>query len=163
MQVLITLGSNIDRERNIQRALAGLERHQHLRMLAVSPVYITPAIGADGQPSAQPDFANAAVRAETDLDPVTLRQALRAIESTMGRVRTMDKFAARPIDLDLAFYGQEIIEVAGRQLPDPDVLRFAHVAIPLADVAGEWVHPQSGRTLAAIAADLMDKQTENSS
>jgi len=163
MQVLITLGSNIDRERNIQRALAELERHPQLRVLAVSPVYITPAIGADGQPSAQPDFANAAVLAETDLDPAALRQALRAIESAMGRVRTTDKFAARPIDLDLAFYGQEIIEVAGKQLPDPDVLRFAHIAIPLADIAGEWVHPQSGRTLAEIAADLMNRQMENHS
>lgn len=160
MEVLITLGSNLDRDRNIQRALAELEHHPHLRVLAVSPVYITPAIGADGQPSGQPDFANAAVRAETDLEPAALRQALRAIEAAMGRIRTADKFAARPIDLDLAFYGQELIELADKQLPDPDVLRFAHVAIPLADVAGDWVHPQSGRTLADIAAELMDKETE---
>ncbi len=160
MEVLITLGSNIDRERNIQRALAELERHPRLRVLAVSPVYVTPALGADGQPSGQTDFANAAVRAETDLEPAALRQALRAIESAMGRVRTEDKFAPRPIDLDLAFYGREIIETEGRLLPDPDVLRFAHVAVPLADVAGEWVHPQTGQTLAAIAAALMDQKME---
>ncbi|WP_298981940.1 2-amino-4-hydroxy-6-hydroxymethyldihydropteridine diphosphokinase [Caldilinea sp.] len=160
MEVLITLGSNIDRERNIQRALAELERHPRLRVLAVSPVYVTPALGADGQPSGQADFANAAVRAETDLEPAALRQALRAIESTMGRVRTQDKFAPRPIDLDLAFYGREIIETEGRPLPDPDVLRFAHVAVPLADVAGEWVHPQTGQTLAEIAAALTNQKVE---
>jgi 7,8-dihydro-6-hydroxymethylpterin-pyrophosphokinase len=51
--------------------------------------------------------------------------------------------------------------VEGKQLPDPDVLRFPHIAIPLADIAGEWVHPQSGRTLAEIAADLMNRQMEN--
>jgi 2-amino-4-hydroxy-6-hydroxymethyldihydropteridine diphosphokinase len=160
MEVLITLGSNIDRERNIQRALAELERHPRLRVLAVSPVYVTPALGADGQPSGQADFANAAVRAETDLEPAALRQALRAIESAMGRVRTQDKFAPRPIDLDLAFYGREIIETEGRPLPDPDVLRFAHVAVPLADVAGEWVHPQTGQTLAEIAAALTNQKVE---
>ncbi|GIV68912.1 2-amino-4-hydroxy-6-hydroxymethyldihydropteridine diphosphokinase [Caldilinea sp.] len=160
MEVLITLGSNIDRERNIQRALAELERHPRLRVLAVSPVYVTPALGADGQPSGQADFANAAVRAETDLEPAALRQALRAIESAMGRVRTQDKFAPRPIDLDLAFYGREIIETEGRSLPDPDVLRFAHVAVPLADVAGEWVHPQTGQTLAEIAAALTNQKVE---
>ncbi|MEJ5249511.1 MAG: 2-amino-4-hydroxy-6-hydroxymethyldihydropteridine diphosphokinase [Caldilinea sp.] len=160
MEVLITLGSNIDRERNIQRALAELERHPRLRVLAVSPVYVTPALGADGQPSGQADFANAAVRAETDLEPAALRQALRAIESAMGRVRTEDKFAPRPIDLDLAFYGREIIETEGRSLPDPDVLRFAHVAVPLADVAGEWVHPQTGQTLAEIAAALTNQKVE---
>ncbi|MCS6828930.1 MAG: 2-amino-4-hydroxy-6-hydroxymethyldihydropteridine diphosphokinase [Caldilinea sp.] len=157
MEVLITLGSNIDREHNIQRALAELERHPRLRVLAVSPVYVTPALGADGRPSGQPDFANAAVRAETNMEPAELRQALRAIESAMGRVRTEDKFAPRPIDLDLAFYGREVIETASRSLPDPDVLRFAHVAVPLADIAGEWVHPQTGRTLAEIAAAFADK------
>lgn len=160
MEILITLGSNIDRERNIQRALAELERHPRLRVLAVSPVYVTPALGADGQPSAQADFANAAVRAETDLEPAALRQVLRAIESAMGRVRTEDKFAPRPIDLDLAFYGREVIETGGRPLPDPDVLRFAHVAVPLADVAGEWVHPQTGQTLAEIAAALTNQKVE---
>ncbi len=70
----------------------------------------------------------------------------------MGRVRTADKFAPRPIDLDIAFYGDRVLEVAGKVIPDPDVLRFAHVAAPLADVAGDWIHPQTGQTLAEIAA-----------
>ncbi|MBE2237785.1 MAG: 2-amino-4-hydroxy-6-hydroxymethyldihydropteridine diphosphokinase [Caldilineaceae bacterium] len=152
MQVLITLGSNIDREQNIDEAIAQLERSSALRILAVSPVYVTLAIGPDGELAAQAAFSNAAIRAETALDPTTLRDALRTLEAAMGRVRTSDKFAPRPIDLDIAFYGDETTEVAGKTIPDSDVLRFAHVAAPLADVAGDWIHPQTGQTLAEIAA-----------
>ncbi|MFN3332105.1 MAG: 2-amino-4-hydroxy-6-hydroxymethyldihydropteridine diphosphokinase [Caldilinea sp.] len=152
MQVLITLGSNINREQNVVEALRQLEQQPDLKILAVSPVYVTQAIGADGEAAAQPAFSNAAICIETELDPLTLRERLRTLEATMGRVRTTDKFAPRPIDLDIAFYGDRVIEVAGKAIPDPDVLRFAHVAVPLADVAGSWVHPQTGQTLAEIAS-----------
>jgi len=152
MQVLITLGSNINREQNVDEALARLEQQPDMHILAVSPVYVTQAIGADGRAAAQPAFSNAAICAETELDPISLRGKLRALEAAMGRVRTADKFAPRPIDLDIAFYGDRVFEVAGKVIPDPDVLRFAHVAVPLADVAGDWIHPQTGQTLAEIAA-----------
>lgn len=151
MQVLIMLGSNIDRTHNMDEAIARLERHPDLEILAVSPVYVTAAIGPAGERSAQPLFSNAAIRAETTLDAAALRAELRTIEAAMGRVRTRDKFAPRPIDLDIAFYGDAVLEVAGKTIPDADVLRFAHVAVPLADVAGDWVHPQTGQTLAEIA------------
>lgn len=152
MQVLITLGSNINPEKNVSEALSWLERQPDLHIVAVSPVYVTQAIGADGKAAAQPVFSNAAICIETELDPLTLRDKLRALEAEMGRVRTADKFAPRPIDLDIAFYGDRVLEVAGRMIPDPDVLRFAHVAVPLADIAGDWIHPQTGQTLAEIAA-----------
>lgn len=152
MQVLITLGSNINREQNVVEALARLEQQPDLEILAVSPVYVTQAVGVDGKAAAQPAFSNAAICAETELDPFTLRSKLRALEAAMGRVRTADKFAPRPIDLDIAFYGDRVLEVAGKVIPDPDVLRFAHVAAPLADIAGDWIHPQTGQTLAEIAA-----------
>ena len=160
MQVLITLGSNINRKKNIEEALARLEQQPDLKILAVSPVYVTQAIGADGRAAAQPAFSNAAICIETGLDPLALRNRLRTLEAEMGRVRTADKFAPRPIDLDIAFYGDRVLEVAGRVIPDPDVLRFAHVAVPLADVAGDWVHPQTGQTLAVIAAHYSHQEME---
>lgn len=160
MQVLITLGSNINRDKNMDEALRRLEQEPDLKVLAVSPVYVTPAVGADGQAAAQPAFSNAAIRIETELDALTLRNKLRALEAAMGRVRTADKFAPRPIDLDIAFYGDHVIEVVDKAIPDPDVLRFAHVAVPLADVAGDWVHPQTGQTLAEIAGHYSHQEME---
>ena len=97
--------------------------------------------------------------ADTTLAPQQLRQLLRQIEAELGRVRSPDKFAPRPIDLDLAFYGDTVQTASagdGQQLPDPDVLRFAHVAMPLAAVAPDWVHPLTGTTLASIAATFTD-------
>ncbi len=158
-KVLISMGSNIDKEINLPAAIALLQTNPKIMVLAVSPVLVTSALGADGQPANQPSFHNAGVLADTTLTPQQLRQLLRQIEAELGRVRSPDKFAPRPIDLDLAFYGDTVLTPSsgdGQQLPDPDVLRFAHVAMPLAAVAPDWVHPLTGTTLASIAATFAD-------
>lgn len=160
MQVLIALGSNIDRERNMVAAIDRLRAHPAIEVLAASPIYTTAPIGRDGAVTEQPVFANAAVRVETDLTAGDLRRELRAIEAALGRVRTADKFAPRPIDLDIALYGSEVLEIDGHHIPDRDVLRFAHVAIPLADIAGDWIHPETGQSLAAIAAPMHTQELE---
>jgi len=160
MQVLIALGSNIDRERNMAAAIDRLRAHPAIDVLAVSSVYTTAPIGRDGAVTEQPVFANAAVRVETDLTAGNLRRELRAIETSLGRMRTADKFAPRPIDLDIALYGSEVLEIDGHHIPDRDVLRFAHVAIPLADIAGDWIHPETGQSLAAIAAPMHTQELE---
>jgi 2-amino-4-hydroxy-6-hydroxymethyldihydropteridine diphosphokinase len=148
-RVLITIGTNIAREINLSRALHSLTSHPCLRVVAVSPVYETPAVGGT-QP--QPAFYNAAVLVETDLTPAELRNVLRLIETGLGRVRSADKFAPRPIDLDIAFFGDRVFDLAGRHIPDPDVLRYPHLAVPLADIAPDWRHPETGQTLAEIVA-----------
>ncbi len=155
--VLIALGSNIGRERNLPLAVAMLGRQPGIAVRAVSRVYESEPVGAS---EPQPPYFNAAVLAETSLDPSALKAALLGIEAALGRVRTADKYAARPIDLDIAFYGQEVFDLEGRHIPDPDVLRHAHVAVPLADVAPDWVHPECGLTLRQIAAGLGPSKEE---
>jgi 2-amino-4-hydroxy-6-hydroxymethyldihydropteridine diphosphokinase len=61
----------------------------------------------------------------------------------LGRVRAVDKYAPRTIDLDIAFYGQQVIDLNGRHIPDPEIEKLPHLALPLADVAPNWVHPES--------------------
>jgi 2-amino-4-hydroxy-6-hydroxymethyldihydropteridine diphosphokinase len=151
VDVLIALGSNLAPEEKMPAALAALEKIGGLRIFATSPFYRTAPLDRRGQISEQPAFLNAAVRAETTLTPDALRKALREVEAALGRVRTADKFAPRPIDLDLAMVGGTATELAGKPLPDPDIGRFAHLAIPLADVAPDWELPD-GRTLAEVAA-----------
>jgi 2-amino-4-hydroxy-6-hydroxymethyldihydropteridine diphosphokinase len=148
------MGSNVDKERNLPAAVAALRDHPAVTVLASSPTYVTAAIGADGEQAAQPAFHNAALWVETELPPQALRTLLRNIEAQLGRVRGADKFAPRPIDLDIAFYGNQVLEVDGKAIPDPDVLRFAHVALPLAAVAPGWLHPEHGRPLSAIAREF---------
>jgi 2-amino-4-hydroxy-6-hydroxymethyldihydropteridine diphosphokinase len=151
---IISLGSNIDKERNLPEAVRMLG--EMCWVVALSRVYETLPVGLPDQPN----FLNAAVAVETALGPAALkREVLAVIEQRLGRVRTADKNAPRTIDLDLALFNDEVREYNGHQLPDPDLLRFAHVALPIADLAPEMPHPQTGEPMRAIAQRLLAKAT----
>ncbi len=150
-RVFIALGSNIRPEANLREAIRLLAARCHV--LAVSHAYETAPVGTLNQPN----FLNAAALIETDLDAASLKaQVLQPIEQTLGRTRTADKNAARTIDLDIALYGEAVLDLGSRHIPDPDILRYAHVAIPLADLAPDLRHPETGQTLTAIAHNLSD-------
>ncbi|MCC9077610.1 2-amino-4-hydroxy-6-hydroxymethyldihydropteridine diphosphokinase [Litorilinea aerophila] len=146
---LILAGSNVDRERNLPAALDALRRLPGLRVQAVSAIHDTPAIGPDGRPSGQPNFHNVALRVETELGYQQLRQRLREVEARLGRVRTEDKFAPRPIDLDIVWYAPDD---GGPPVVDPDLARYAHVVLPLAEIAPDWQDPTTGHSLQELAA-----------
>jgi len=145
----IFIGSNIERETYYPRAVECLR--QLGTLLAVSPVYDTPAL--DGAPDA-PRFYNGAARLMTELAPHALRNALRAIESELGRVRTADKNAPRTIDLDLVLYDQEIIDDDVLKIPDPKIFERAFMARALADVNPAYVIPPDGPTLTELTERL---------
>lgn len=161
VQALISLGSNMDREANLSAALDKIECHPAMMLMAVSDTFETPAIGDDGGRSGQEAFHNAAALIETALAAADLRSVLRAIEEELGRVRTADKFAARPIDLDIALYSDAVLDLEGSHIPDPDILRYPHVVVPLANVAPDWVHPTTGDTLGQIVYRLANSEMEN--
>jgi 2-amino-4-hydroxy-6-hydroxymethyldihydropteridine diphosphokinase len=155
--VFITLGSNIAPARNLERAVRMLGQNYHLALCAVSRVYETAPIDATGKIARdQGNFLNAAVLVETDYySAFSLKyNVLRFIETCLGRVRSADRFATRPIDLDIALYGDQVIATPLLDIPDPDIVKRAHVALPLADLTPEFVHPCTGQTLAAIAESL---------
>jgi dihydroneopterin aldolase/2-amino-4-hydroxy-6-hydroxymethyldihydropteridine diphosphokinase len=147
-RVLLALGSNINAEHNLQVAAQRLASRFHLR--AVSPVYETAPVGKTNQPN----FLNAAASIETDLAAAELKQALQAIEQELGRVRTDDKNAPRTIDLDISLFDAQVLAVGQRHIPDPDILRYPHIARPLADLAPQQRHPETGQTLQEIAQGL---------
>jgi 2-amino-4-hydroxy-6-hydroxymethyldihydropteridine diphosphokinase len=148
-RVLIALGSNIEPEANLRRAVQCLAARAHL--IAVSPVYETVPVGKTDQPS----FLNAAALIETEREAAALKeQVLGEIEQELGRVRTADKNAPRTIDLDITLYGDRVLDLGSRHIPDPDLLEYPHVAVPAADVAPTYRHPETGRTLREIADDM---------
>ncbi len=91
---------------------------------------------------------------EVDLSLEELRGELRKIEADQGRVRTGDKNAPRTIDLDLSLFGDQVLSGADYQIPDPELTRLAHLAIPLAELAPEYRHPSLDGTLRLIADRL---------
>jgi len=153
-RVLISLGSNIRPRQHLQQAVERLRERS--RVLAVSPVYETRPIGPDGKPTPdQPRFFNAAALIETDLDAATLKNCvLRPIEEELGRERRPNKYAPRTIDLDITLFGDQVLDLDSRHIPDPDLLQYAHIARPLADLEPDFRHPEDGRTLPEIADAL---------
>lgn len=149
--VLISVGSNVDRERHLPEAVRLLRRNRFIDVNEVSRVFESPSIGG---PSDAPDFYNAAVHACTGLAPKQLRDELRHIEAVLGRVRGEDPDAPRTIDLDIAYYEDLVEDSEGLRIPDPEVLKAPHVVVPIADVAAEWVHPETSQTAYEIASAL---------
>jgi len=148
-RVFIAMGSNIDAANNLQAATQLLA--EQCVLLAVSPVYETLPVGTTDQPN----FLNAAALIETPLATADLkRQVLLQIEDRLGRVRVADKNAPRTIDLDIALFNSDVLDVDARHIPDPDILKYAHIAVPLADLAAQYRHPETGQTLREIAEHL---------
>lgn len=144
----ISLGSNISPEKNLPAAIQAIKKLAS--PIDVSNIYRSPAVG----PTVQAEFLNAGVRLVTEYEPIVLRNVLKSIEASLGRVRTEDKFAPRTIDLDLILLGNQIVEEGEFQLPDPDLLKQAHLAVPLAELDPNFRHPITKESLAIIAERL---------
>ena len=142
-KVYVSVGSNIDRERNVERALADLR--QTYGELEQSRTYETQAVGFDGDP-----FYNLVVAFNTDESPQDVAKYLRDIEDAHGRDRTGGKFSSRNMDLDLLLYDDLVLEEEGLHLPRKEILEYAFVLKPLAEIAGEMKHPVTGFKFAAI-------------
>ena len=150
--VFLTLGSNLHQERCYPLALKKLADLGEIA--AVSPVYQTEPIGLEDGAG---KFFNGAVLLLTELVPEDLKNRLTEdVEKVLGRVHLPgETWLSRPIDVDIALWGNTVGEILGRPIPDPDILKFIHVALPLADLAPDLPHPTDGRTLAEIATDLV--------
>ncbi len=155
--VIVSVGSNIEKERHIPEAIRRLRRHPDIVVRRVSRVFESPPVAG---PADAPDFFNVAVFVCTELTAPELREELRHIETAMGRVRTEDRNDPRVIDLDITYYGGSTEEFGNWSVPDPEAATEAHVAIPVADVAPEWIHPLSGLTTKSIAERLEGNEVE---
>ena len=142
-QVWVSVGSNIEREQHVLAAIKGMSLL--FGDLVLSPVYETVAEGFDGDP-----FLNLVVGFKTVLLPAELHSKLREIENKNGRTRTAEKFSSRTLDLDLLTYGDQIGNEGGKDLPRDEVLKYAFVLKPLADVAPDELHPEQKQSYSRL-------------
>ncbi len=155
-QAVVLIGSNSLAEVTLPAAEQALCASDTLRVLAVSAVIRTHAVMASGAfDESAPPYHNAAILIETALRPLELRTVLRAIEYSLGRRRIGNTSAAVPIDLDLAVYDDLVLTEGPLILPHPAIERYAFAAVPVAQVAPDWVHPTLGRTYSEIAAEMV--------
>ncbi len=154
-RAFVSAGSNIDPETNVKEAIRRLSRLVMVK--AVSTVYRTAPIGTSGQPH----YFNCVIEIDTDLPPLILKtDVLRPLEAKGGRLRTGDKYATRPIDLDLILYDDVIMKSEELVLPDPDILSRPFLAIALRELAPGLVVPGSGVRIEdlaeAVSRDAME-------
>jgi dihydroneopterin aldolase/2-amino-4-hydroxy-6-hydroxymethyldihydropteridine diphosphokinase len=149
----VGMGSNIDPEQNVRQALLLLR--EQVRIIGISTIYRTlPTERPD-----QPMYLNAVVAIETTLLPRDLKfLVLRQIEAKLGRVRTDDRFASRPIDLDLIVYDNLAVQERDLVLPDPEIAMRPFLALPLAELAPDLVLPGSSLAVRDAAAALTDRE-----
>lgn len=130
----ISIGSNINPEHNIPSALETLQCK--FGSLTYSSVYESAAVGFAGDA-----FLNLVISFYSEHDPVHISLQLKNIEAEHDRVRTEKKFSSRTLDLDLLLYDQEIITTEALTIPHKDILDYAFVLEPLAEIAPERHHP----------------------
>jgi 2-amino-4-hydroxy-6-hydroxymethyldihydropteridine diphosphokinase len=154
--VYLLLGSNVgERGANLARASALISQNINV-IRKQSGIYETAAWGKTDQSA----FLNQAVMIQTDISAVSLLSMLKNIEKSVGRVDT-EKWGPRVIDIDILFYGAEIIQTPDLQVPHPylPVRRFA--LLPLAEIAGDLVHPVLKKTIKELLADCLDSSEVN--
>jgi 2-amino-4-hydroxy-6-hydroxymethyldihydropteridine diphosphokinase len=159
-QALIAFGANLgDAHASLKEAAARIAAHEEVEVVAVASPLVTAAVSGEEATSdaagngAAPDYLNSVIRVETSLAAEVLFQFTRTIENDMGRQRRQ-RWGPRTIDLDIVLFGGQIIDTPQLQVPHRRMSFRKFVIKPAAEIAGQWIEPISGVSLAVLADRL---------
>jgi len=115
----------------------------NIETIRLSHFYETEPVGG---PAEQPKYINAAGIIQTTLPPMELLETLQKIETDFGRIRT-ERWGARTLDIDILLYENRIVELPTLTIPHIEMLHRQFVLEPAQDIAADWVHPLTQKTL----------------
>jgi len=150
-RVFLGVGSNVNAEVNLRLGIC--ELRARYGELTISPVYRNKSVGFEGE-----DFLNLVVAFDTTDSVEQIADHIEAIHRQAGRVRGEAKYASRSLDIDILLYGRKVSEGPPAVLPRPDILQYSFVLKPLADIAPDAIHPETGASFARHW-QLMERQS----
>lgn len=140
--ITISLGSNIEPQLNLEKATNEIAKFATLEK--TSKIYKSKSVGFEGN-----DFLNQVILCEVKVDLEETYCKLKKIEKEMGRVKNVNKFSDRLIDLDLLTFNDEISE--GKiTLPHNDILKYSFVLVPFAEIYPEFIHPVNQKSIETL-------------
>lgn len=153
--IYLSLGSNLgEREQNLAQAIHLLENEAGI-ILRCSPLFETEPWGFE----TEQQFLNLALELDTLLSPHELLQKCLEIESRLGRIRTHTQkgYQSRTIDIDLLFFGNELVSDERLTLPHPHLQKRRFILEPLAAIAPDFVHPVLGQSIQQLLNHCTDQ------
>jgi len=158
MKVGFGLGSNLgERLKRLQQAKAYLLSLSQEGWHVASPVYETQPIGC---PPNSPKFLNAALEIEFEGAPETLLKQIMAYEAAHGRDQNLPKNAARPIDIDILYFGEKEILEKDLIVPHPRMAERRFVLLPLSTIRPDMLVKGTGRTVQVLLRELPSNDGE---
>jgi 2-amino-4-hydroxy-6-hydroxymethyldihydropteridine diphosphokinase len=154
-EVALSLGSNLgDRAAHLSAAVDLIGRLPGVAVVAKSPLYETEPVGVKPEYQSMA-FLNAVVLLSTVMTTEDLHTRLLQIEEEAGRHRGGDRYAPRPLDIDILYAGDEVRD-NGIKLPHPQCAKRRFVLQPLADLRADFVVPGLGKAVSVLLAELTD-------
>jgi len=151
--IVLSLGSNIgDRLQFLKEAIAALENTRGIQIFEHSSVYETQPVDDTDQDF----FLNLVVTGRTSLPPPGLLQAVKQIEQDLGRKKRPDK-GPREIDIDIIFYGNEVIDEPELQIPHPRFQRRKFVLVPLIEMIPGFISPMHDQSVTELLEQCPDE------
>jgi 2-amino-4-hydroxy-6-hydroxymethyldihydropteridine diphosphokinase len=157
MTVFIAFGSNVgDRVDFCDRAVTLLSLLPHSRVAAVSSLYESEPVSDDRAHPGAGWFLNGVIEIETDITAPSLLGVCREIERALGRDET-DRGGPRTLDLDILFYGDQVLKHDDLEIPHPRVHTRRFVLMPMAELAPDWQHPVLHRRISDLLSALPER------
>jgi len=141
------IGSNVDVEENVRAGISALR--STFGNVTLSTVYRSVAVGFSGA-----DFINLAARVNTTMQPLELKEFLNQLEDDHGRQRDQPKFSDRTLDIDILLYDDLYLHCPSLVVPRPEILKYAHVLKPLAELAPGLIHPVTHSSMEDLWLDF---------